>query len=437
MAALPGDDVGWACRHIIFLLRRRSFRGRRKPIRERIAAGAQSEASKQLGFSIRLALPITDQTVNRVKQFVSKAMEKAVAQNLKPYLIFEFFIPTGQENFARGSNFGSCYELANFLTSGELNAAKTVAYVPRPIQGHAILAVIACDDIIMAPDATIGPAGIDASQISETTRAAYREIAGRRRKLTVPLALGLLDPALEILAVETEVGTEYVTPEGLQDLKKTQAAVATEVFKPAGEPLQLSGKKARDLGLVTYLAANRRDLVEALDLPPLAIEDDPSLENPWKAVRIELKGPVTSDKVRQVQKLIEDQTSLHDVNFICLWIESSGGSPADTVTLVNYLLTLNPSQVRTVAYIPKDARADAALIALACDQIVMHPRAVIGGPGVLEISKDDAALLDKRDPPGSGPAQRPILVAYGGPGRSEPGSLSLHPFGRGRLFFVR
>ena len=357
---------------------------------------AQSEASKQLGFSIRLALPITDQTVNRVKQFVSKAMEKAVAQNLKPYLIFEFFIPTGQENFARGSNFGSCYELANFLTSGELNAAKTVAYLPQSIQGHAILAVMACDDIIMAPDATIGPAGIDASQISETTRAAYREIAGRRRKLTVPLALGLLDPALEILAVETEVGTEYVTPEGLEELKKTQAAVATEVFKPAGEPLQLSGKKARDLGFVTYLAANRRDLVEALDLPPLAIEDDPSLENPWKAVRIDLKGPVTSDKVRQVQKLIEDQTSLHDVNFICLWIESSGGSPADSVTLVNYLLTLNPSQVRTVAYIPKEARADAALIALACDQIVMHPRAVIGGPGVLEISKDDAALLQQQ-----------------------------------------
>ncbi len=359
-------------------------------------AAAPSKAPEQIGFSIRLALPITDQTVGRVRQFVNKAMEKARAKGVKPYLIFEFYVPSGQENFARGSNFGSCYELSSFLTSGELNAAKTVAYLPQSIQGHAILAVMACDDIIMAPDATIGPAGVDANQISETTRAAYREIAGRRRKLTVPLALGLLDPALEILAVETEVGTEYVTPEGLEELKKTQAAAATEVFKPAGEPLQLTSKKARDLGFVTYLAGNRRDLVQALDLPPLSIEDDPSLENPWKAVRIELKGPVTSDKVRQVQKLIEDQTSLHDVNFICLWMESSGGSPADTVTLVNFLLTLNPSLVRTVAYIPKDARADAALIALACDQIVMNPRAVIGGPGVLEISKDDAALLEQR-----------------------------------------
>jgi len=356
---------------------------------------AAANAAKQIGFSIRLSLPITYQTTNRVKRFVSGAMEKALAQNVRPYLIFEFYIPSGQENFARGSNFGACYELANFFTSAEVNSAKTVAYLPQSIQGHAVLAVLACDDIIMAPDAGIGPAGVDKSQISETIRVAYREIAGRRRKLTVPLALGLLDPSLEILAVQTEVGTEYVTREGLNELKKTQTAVSPEVFKPAGEALQLTSKKARDLGFVTYLAANRRDLVQALDLPPLGIEDDPSLENPWKAVRIDLKGPITSDNVRQVQKLIEDQTSQHDVNFICLWIESPGASPADSGVLANFLLTLNPSQVRTVAYIPKEARADAALIALACDQIVMLPKAILGGPGALEISKDNVAIMRK------------------------------------------
>ena len=139
----------------------------------------------------------------------------------------------------------------------------------------------------------IGPAGMDKGPIGETIRAAYREIASRRRKLTVPLALGLLDMSLEILAVKTEVGTEYVTPEGLEELKKTQTVVSPEVFKPAGESLQLTSKKARELGFVTYLAANRRDLAQALDLPPMGIEDDPSLEKPWKAVRIDLKGPIT------------------------------------------------------------------------------------------------------------------------------------------------
>ncbi len=356
-------------------------------------AAAQPEGGKKnLGFSFRLSLPINDQTVNRVKRFVNGAMEKAFAEKVRPYLIFEFHIPAGQENFGRDSNFGACYELANFLTSDELGAAKIVAYIPQSIQGHAVLVALACDDVIMAPETVIGPAGIGKGPISEMTRAAYREITGRRRKLSVPLALGLLDTSLEILAVKTELGTEYVTREGLAELKKTQAALTPEVFKPPGESLQLTSKKARELGFVSYLADNRRDLAQALDLLPLGIEDDPRLEKPWKARRIDLKGPVNNDKVRQVQKLIEDQTSLNEVNFICLWIESPGGSPADSINLANYLLTLDPSQVRTVAYIPKEARADAALIALACDQVVMQSKAVLGGPGVFEISKEDIDL---------------------------------------------
>jgi membrane-bound serine protease (ClpP class) len=356
----------------------------------------EREAAKQLGFSIRLTLPIDDQTTNRVKRFVNGAIEKAQAQNIKPYLIFEFYVPESQENFGRGSEFESCLKLAKYLTSNKLNDATTVAYLPQSIEGHAILAVMACDNIIMAPQTHIGPIGIEADQIDATMRAAYRDIPSRRRKLPVPLAIGMLDPALEILAIQTEVGTEYITRESLEEFKKNHMAVEPKVFKAPGEQLQFKSDDARALGFVTYLAANRHDLAQALDLPPLGIEDDPSLEKPWKAIRIELKGPITSDVARQVQKMIDDQTSQQEVNFICVWIESPGGSPAASIDLVNYLLALDPSQVRTVAYIPKDARADAALIALACDQVIMLPKAIIGGPGEKEILKDDMTALRDR-----------------------------------------
>jgi membrane-bound serine protease (ClpP class) len=365
------------------------------PLDKQVQPAAAPEPPKQLGYSIRLSLPITDQTVSRVKRFVGGVLEKPESKNIKPYLIFEFFVPQGQADFASNSDPNDCYKLADFLTGNDLNAAKTVAYIPQSIQGHAILAVMACDDIIMAPGATIGPAVMDGNRIEEPVRAQYRAIANRRRKLPMPLAMGLLDQSLEILSVETEVGTEYVTPDGLKELKKTRTAVAPEVFKPAGGPLQLSAKKARDLGLVTYLAADRRELARALDLAPLAMENDPSLEKPWKAVRINLKGPITGDNVRQAQKLIEDQIARNDVNFVCLWIESSGGSPADSGVLASFLISLDPSLVRTVAYVPKEARADSALIALACDQLIMQPKAILGGPGNLEVSKDDASLLTR------------------------------------------
>ena len=168
-AAPPGYGPGNACRRAIFCCPGDLVAAKEAPPGKQTQPAAAPEAPKQLAFSIRLPLPITDQSTNRVKQFVSKALEKAQSQNVKPYLIFEFYIPPGQENFARDSNFWACYELAYFLTGDDLNAAKTVAYLPQSIQGHAILAVMACDDIIMAsPDASIGPVGVDKSQISET-----------------------------------------------------------------------------------------------------------------------------------------------------------------------------------------------------------------------------------------------------------------------------
>src|SRR3972149_4315813 len=88
---------------------------------KQVNAAAAPEGIKSLGFSIRLTLPINDQTTNRVKRFVSGALEKALAQKIKPYLIFEFYVPPSQENFGRDSNFGASYELAHFLTSDELN----------------------------------------------------------------------------------------------------------------------------------------------------------------------------------------------------------------------------------------------------------------------------------------------------------------------------
>ena len=42
-----------------------------------------------------------------------------------------------------------------------------------------------------------------------------------------------------------------------------------------------------------------------------------------------------------------------------------------------------------MAYVPHEARSDAAIVALACDQLVMHPRAVLGGSGAYEPSAEE------------------------------------------------
>lgn len=63
--------------------------------------------------------------------------------------------------------------------------------------------------------------------------------------------------------------------------------------------------------------------------------------------------------------------------------------------LASYLaFELDPGKVRTVAYVPSQARSDAAIVALACDQLVVHPRAVLGGSGAYE--PNDKEIEDVR-----------------------------------------
>lgn len=346
--------------------------------------------TQRVGYSIRITLPIDGQTSKHVQQFVRRAVERARSIGARPVLILEFDVPPGQGQLGRGSEFGAVYSLADFLSSEEMNGVTTVAYLPEPIQGHAVLAALACDQILMAPDASLGQAGADEKIINPPTLSAYREIAGRRRTVPVAIAIGMLNPAVEVLEVKTETGTEYVTPDAMQELKNRRTIEKPTTLKTAGEAWELSAAEGRRLGFVAYIASNRREVAKALDLPPVAVQDDPSLADGWRAIRVNLNGPIFAKNVNQIQKMIEDQIRQRDVNFVCLCIESAGGKTEDILRLADFLaMQLDPSKVRTVAYIPKEARSNAALVALACDQVIMHPQAVLGGPGAYEPTADE------------------------------------------------
>ena len=71
---------------------------------------------------------------------------------------------------------------------------------------------------------------------------------------------------------------------------------------------------------------------------------------------MELNGPVTAQSVERVMRTVQQQRESRDINFVCLQIDSAGGSPRDSVRLGNFLADLDQSRVRTVAYIPQQAR---------------------------------------------------------------------------------
>jgi membrane-bound serine protease (ClpP class) len=354
-------------------------------------AKEKPKGREQIGRFIHVALPITGPRFEQTRRMARRAIDMAAREGARLVLVFEFDAPPGQKLGGQGTDFGAAHDLATFLSSEELNGVRTVAYLPNSIEGHAVLPAIACQEIIMAKDATIGAAGIDEKALAPWMRSAYADIASGRRTVSKVIALGMLDPAIEVLQVTTDVDQQYVTPEELEALKKKHSVKETVVVKRAGEPAVFSGAEARRWGVARYLAGDRRDVARALG--PTIIEDDPSLDGEWKAVRVDLKGPISADSVDKVQHTIEEQIRQENVNFICLWIDSPGGSSVDASQLAGFLANLNPSKVRTVAYVPNEARSDAAIIALGCDQLVVHPRTVLGGSGARELNRDEVDAM--------------------------------------------
>jgi membrane-bound ClpP family serine protease len=122
------------------------------------------------------------------------------------------------------------------------------------------------------------------------------------------------------------------------------------------------------------------------------------MDGEWRPVRIDIKGPLDTTKTEQAKSMVQKQIA-EDANFFCIFIDSPGGSPTDSVNLANFLADLDSSRRRTVAYISNEARADAAFIALACDHIVMTPEAILGGTGakVIEGQEADLAAITLRN----------------------------------------
>jgi membrane-bound ClpP family serine protease len=336
---------------------------------------------------IRVPLPITDNVDRQVWSAIERALENRPPGAQRPVLVLELAphqagADAERKGFGLGNDFFRALGLAKRLSA--LSAAKTVAFVPRTVKGHAVLVALACEELVMAPDAALGEAGADlqpGEPISAPMLAGYTEVAQARRTVPLPVALGMLDKSLEVVRVQTEVSTEYVLRDDLPKLKAQHTVQSEEVLVPAGTLGLFPGHQARELGFAKYLAADRAALAKALGLLPDQLEEDPSLGGSWRGVRVALRGPVTSQSAARAQKTIANALSAEQVNFVLLAISSPGGSLSDSLTLANYLAELDPARVRTVALVSEQALADAALVALACDHVLLEQGAVLGGDG--------------------------------------------------------
>ncbi|MEO6807556.1 MAG: serine protease, partial [Isosphaeraceae bacterium] len=358
------------------------------------AQPSKAQAPVQAGQFFTIVEPINDEVIERVRTSALPAIEQATAKGARPTLVFEF---RPGETRPGQSSFGASSDLATFLATRLTGARQTVAYVPEPLSGYAVLAVLACDEIIMGPDASLGPISPEGEPITPRERETVRELA-RLKPRDPDLLLGMLAPNADLREIRTaDRQVHYVLADRLPEFEKQHQVVENQPAWEGGRRGILTVERARQ-GFVRLVAEDRAKIAEAFNLA--STSDDPTLGGPVSPILIRIEGAIDQVKESYVRRRIGQAFKEGD-NLIIFDIDSEGGldHPADTIaeTIVNL------KDIRTVAYINEHATGVATLIALACDEIVFHKGGRLGNlTQLVDGSKPDplddrmTAVLAKR-----------------------------------------
>lgn len=352
------------------------------------AEAAGTDRRNAVARYITVRGPVNESLFTRVRNTLVKLQHQAEREDRDAILILE--IQPGI------SMFGQVRDLAKELTSTAYPRVRTVAWIDRherPVDGYVAILALACREIVMHPDAEFGDIG-RGKPLDDDERLSVINMVEKRhnRKVNGSLAVGFVDPArvLHRIRLEPDPGaapeTRVVTDEELRALQESNVAIlAVETFKEKGDVLLLSGRRARALDVfVEQTAEDRIDLADIYGFERMYLREDVTGGDAPRTRLIRLEGvidPVLHEFAsREIRRAMADRA-----NLIIFEIESPGGYLLDSEQLADEISLLDPQQVRTVAYIPDHALSGAAIIALGCDEIYLHPDATIGDAGPIEV----------------------------------------------------
>lgn len=330
-----------------------------------------------LGQFITLKSPITDESLGLVRRTAIELQATATKEDREAYLILQLTPGTSQ--------FHHAYALAEFLAGEPQSKLTTVAWIPESISGNNVFVALACQEIVMAADASIGDIG-RGEPVPQDQQQIINGIVSKRRnkKVTDAIAAGLTDPSVKLLQITVDQSDGVKEKRLVTDLQsrelKDHGVVITDahVVKEAGTPWKLTGAQARNEDiLVVRTAESRRALVDAYRLPLESMREKVAGEQIDQVAYIELKDEIGSLFFSFARRHIE-QAVQKEVKLIIFEIDSPGGSLLYSRDLAYLIADLDKRHIKTVAYVPDKAYSGGTIVALGCDEIYMRPGASLG-----------------------------------------------------------
>ena len=390
-----------------------------EPAQENVAAAPQSEPptatppATKPGILVSIDLPVTAESAEQVKAVLEQAINSTQGSNApnqeRPRIVLEF--DTRNSKTGQGSDFHACLSLAELLISPRMGRLFPVAYIPAPeglapggdqldakpishLKGHAVLIALACNELAMHNDASIGEAAIDEQSLSRTRIVAYEEIAGSRSVLPTELALSMVDKNRSLFRVEqTDGSIEFVDRQQLESIKADGQLVDSRPLVEEGVLPLLTSQQLAEFRLIDYRVNSRKQLAVRLNVDSETLQFDLFKGGSPQAVQINVNSYVDQRSVNWLLRSLAQQDS--DVNLIVVMIDADDGDPFECLRLAEHLAGYDSRQTQTVAYIAGESSGPTSLIALACDDVIMQEKARLGGVGEMNLREETLSDLHR------------------------------------------
>ena len=333
-------------------------------------------AQAPVGVYLAVASPLTSEAVTRIDNTLAAKFGKLADAGAGTVGVAIFdFNPTDKP--AAGANYGASYDLAAVIAK-QRGRATTVAYIHDKVSGHAVLPVLACQQIIVGPKAALGEVvGPGEPSLTGVPEASYATIVGESRPTFVAVARKMFDKNVQLRQGKKGPADWFVdlrTPPGARpgvSVTDTAALAAA----PDGQLGLFTGPQLRDLGLATGSADTRRELLDLFNLPAAIARDDLSGGRLPVAYRFTVRGAIDSGVKESVGRIVAD-AARNGATHVLLQLDAGGGDPQAARELAEKLIEVQAGEsgLKVIAFVPDRAPDTAAIVALGCSEIVMSRR---------------------------------------------------------------
>lgn len=327
------------------------------------------------GVFITVPSPIDSRAVSRVKTATDRFLQRSDRHRVR--IVYDFS-PDGRA--VGGSDYGPCRDLAEYLL--DLQDVTSVAFVRNDVTGHGVLPVLACREVVMAPDARLGDVlrDLPGKRVKKDQRQFYEDVAAGRGRCPA-IVLRMLEPDLSVVE-GTRNGAVWYVEKAREAEATRQGFVITRRDPPLPPGGLYSAPDAQRLSLCQLIKETRQEVAEAYWLPPRSLREDPLGGRTPAAWRIEVRGTVNSALAETLERRVRRAIG-QQANFLIFQIECGGGDTQTALDLGEFLRNLTDDSgahpVMTVAYVTHQAHDTAVFLALGCTEIVMERDAHLGG----------------------------------------------------------